>query len=193
MNKLLLSFFSAFKHFKRAEFSNKNLANSTVSYLDKQGVNWIWLTGEYQIYINLTFSCFTVKVQSVIWQIKSIHNKTNYVKSFQKKSQINLSLTLNTKSCFCFLYGIKINNRDRCVMSFIDAKTSDQRATIPYLLQEMCTDYDEQEDSMKKKLDMATSPGFHGRKFILDRNHQLCLQEMRWLEPTELGESFELK
>ena len=58
---------------------------------------------------------------------------------------------------------------------FEDAKTSDQRATIPYLLQEMCTDYDKQDSTMKQRLDMASNTGFHGSRFILDRNHQLCL------------------
>ena len=36
---------SAFKHYKRSDFTNKNLAKSTVDLLDKQGVHWLWLTG----------------------------------------------------------------------------------------------------------------------------------------------------
>ena len=72
---------------------------------------------------------------------------------------------------------------------FEDAKTSDQRATIPYLLQEMCTDYDKQDSTMKQRLDMASNTGFHGSRFILDRNHQLCLNTMTWLDPSKFGES----
>ena len=36
---------SAFKHYKRAEFTNKNLVKATVDFLDKLGVHWLWLTG----------------------------------------------------------------------------------------------------------------------------------------------------
>ena len=38
--------FSAFKHYKRADFANKNLAKITVDALDKSGVHWLWLTGK---------------------------------------------------------------------------------------------------------------------------------------------------
>lgn len=48
---LLLFFCSAFKHYKRAEFSNKNLEKSTVDFLDKLGVHWLWLRGIDKLYI----------------------------------------------------------------------------------------------------------------------------------------------
>ena len=73
-----------------------------------------------------------------------------------------------------------------------DAKTSDQRATIPYLLQEMCTDYDKQDGTMKERLEMASNTGFHGSRFILDRTHQLCLNTMTWLDPSKFGESLKI-
>jgi hypothetical protein len=69
-----------------------------------------------------------------------------------------------------------------------DTKSSDQRATIPYLLQELCEEYDKQEDTKKKAMDIATHTGFYGNTFILNRSHQLNLDTMEWLTPENFGE-----
>ena len=69
-----------------------------------------------------------------------------------------------------------------------DAKSSDQKATIPYLLQELSADYDKQEEGQKKVLDFATHTGFHDSKiFIYGPSHQLSLENMEWLNSDDLG------
>ena len=73
----------------------------------------------------------------------------------------------------------------------IDTKNSDQKATIPYLLQEMCEEFDNLPSTEKRELDLATHTGFYGGRFILDCNHQLDLATMEWMEQDDFGENFE--
>ena len=77
-------------------------------------------------------------------------------------------------------------------MWLTDTKTSDHRATFPYLLQELCENYDKQPNRFKKELDMATSTGFHGTTFIVDRLHQLNLTTMKWLAPDDFSKEIHL-
>ena len=70
----------------------------------------------------------------------------------------------------------------------LDAKTSDQKATIPYLLQELSADYANQEESQKKLIDFAVHTGFHYSKtFIYGPCHQISLETMEWLDTDNLG------
>ena len=71
-----------------------------------------------------------------------------------------------------------------------DTNLSDQRGTIPYLLQEMCSDYDKLPIENKRELEMATHTGFHGSTFILDQTNQLDLKTMKWLRADSLGTGF---
>ena len=70
-----------------------------------------------------------------------------------------------------------------------DAKTSDSRLTIAYLLQQMSEEYDRQEVEMKKELQIATHTGFIDQKFVYDRNNQLKVDTMEWLDPVDFGEN----
>ena len=70
---------------------------------------------------------------------------------------------------------------------FLDAKTSDQRLTIPYLFQELCEKYDEQGEDLKKELEIASHTGFQDRKFLYDRCNQLSIETMQWLDPSNFG------
>ena len=108
-------FARAFKHFKRSDFTNKNLIKNTVNLLVDIGYGWLWMN---------------------------------------------------------------------------DTNLSDQRLTMTYLLQEMCSDYDKLPAENKRELDMATHTGFHGSIFILDQTKQLDLHTMEWLESDSLGKSY---
>ena len=68
-----------------------------------------------------------------------------------------------------------------------DAKTSDSRLTITYLLQQMSEEYDRQDEGMKKELQIASNTGFIGQKFVYDRNNQLAVDTMEWLDPSDFG------
>ena len=68
-----------------------------------------------------------------------------------------------------------------------DAKTSDSRLTIAYLLQQMSEEYDRKDEGMKKELQIASNTGFIGQKFVYDRNNQLAVDTMEWLDPSDFG------
>lgn len=74
-------------------------------------------------------------------------------------------------------------------MLFSDAKSSEPRLTIPYLLQQLSVEYDSQEEGLKREMQLAGHTGFIGQKFVYDRNHQLCMNTMNWIDPANFGEN----
>ena len=68
-----------------------------------------------------------------------------------------------------------------------DPKSSDPRASIGYLLQQLTEDYDKKGEQEKTKVKTASHTGFWGHKYIVDQYSQIDLKTMKWISKEELG------